>query len=111
MRIVEQPRDSRSIYEDETVFELAPDFCANCIRASLFSLCPNPLRGINDDLRNTGIAACAPNGVHSTVGEGEACVRITCGSGLQTRLPAQATGLYSTGQLSLEPDNVSAPVS
>src|SRR5207248_5922022 len=37
MRIVEQPRDSRSIYEDETVFELAPGFCANCIRTSLLA--------------------------------------------------------------------------
>src|SRR5207247_1722412 len=37
MRIVEQPRDSRSIYEDETVFELAPGFCANCLRASLLA--------------------------------------------------------------------------
>ena len=63
MRIVEQPGDLRSIYEDETVFELAPDFCANCIRASLFSICPNLLRVINDDLRNTGIPACAPSGL------------------------------------------------
>ncbi len=37
MRIVEQPRGSRSIYEYETVFELAPGFCANCIRASLLA--------------------------------------------------------------------------
>src|SRR6266536_3033452 len=37
VRIVEQPRGSRSIYEDETVFELAPGFCANCIRASLLA--------------------------------------------------------------------------
>jgi hypothetical protein len=42
MRIIEQPGDSRSIYEDETVFELAPDSCANCIRASLFSILPEP---------------------------------------------------------------------
>src|SRR5947207_11473292 len=37
VRIVEQPRGSRTIYEDETVFELAPGFCANCIRASLLA--------------------------------------------------------------------------
>ena len=37
MRIVEQPGGSRSIYEYETIFELAPDFCANCIRASLLA--------------------------------------------------------------------------
>jgi hypothetical protein len=37
MRIVEQPRRSRSIYEYKTVFELAPGFCANCIRASLLA--------------------------------------------------------------------------
>jgi hypothetical protein len=37
IRIVEQARGSRGIYEYETVFELASDFCANCIRASLLA--------------------------------------------------------------------------
>jgi hypothetical protein len=111
MRIVEQPGDSRSIYEDETVFELTPDFCANCIRASLFSICPNLCEALTTTCGTKAFLPVRPNGVHSAVGEGEACVRITGGSGLQTRPPAQAKGLYSTGQLSLEPDNVSAPVS